>query len=187
MNKKHLVIISCVLLIGLVAGVWQYIQTFKTDVASAVTVGTPNPGHAWASMECSANTICLDTSGNKVGIGTNTPSGKLQVCATSSCNAGDTLQIGNDVYINDIDSANTFGLKGAQTAAEGGIRFGSSSTALIYGKGGTIGINTNNPDTGVRLDVYGQLKVCDAGGECGILQVECYPASNACYIKYDPN
>ena len=46
---------------------------------SAAPVGTPNPGHLWAEMQCSADSVCVDTSSNKVGIGTNNPTEKFHV------------------------------------------------------------------------------------------------------------
>jgi hypothetical protein len=80
MPKKTIFIsLSVLLAIGLVAGSFQYIQTLKADLASAVTVGTPNPGHTWAQMECNANSLCIDSTNNRVGIGTNTPSKKLVI------------------------------------------------------------------------------------------------------------
>jgi hypothetical protein len=80
MPKKNIFIsLSVLLAIGLIAGVFQYIQTLKADLASAVTVGTPNPGHTWAQMECNANSLCIDTVNKRVGIGTANPSKKLEV------------------------------------------------------------------------------------------------------------
>jgi len=58
---------------------FQYLKTFKEEVVSAVTVGTPNPGHALSDLECSADSLCIDTANNYVGIGTNNPSKKLEV------------------------------------------------------------------------------------------------------------
>jgi len=58
-----------------------FIATIFTSFyfVSAATVGTPNPGHLWSEMQCSANSVCIDTSLNRVGIGTNNPSEKLEV------------------------------------------------------------------------------------------------------------
>lgn len=58
-----------------------FIATIFTSFyfVSAATVGTPNPGHTWATMQCSADSVCIDTSLNRVGIGTNNPSEKLHV------------------------------------------------------------------------------------------------------------
>ncbi len=82
MKKKHLVILSCLLLIGFVAGICQYVLTFKAENVSAVTVGTPDPGHAWSQMECSADSLCVDTVNNRLGVGTASPAYKLDVAGS---------------------------------------------------------------------------------------------------------
>ena len=80
MQKRHWIIIAFILLFLLTAEIWEYMKVIReSNRASAVTVGVPNPGHAWSSMECSANTLCIDTTNNRVGIGTNTPAVKLDV------------------------------------------------------------------------------------------------------------
>lgn len=82
-----------VLLIGLMFGLYQYFQALHVENVSAVTVGTSNPGHNWSSMECSSDTICIDTVNKRVGIGTNIPSKTLEVngdikVAGDVCTAG---------------------------------------------------------------------------------------------------
>lgn len=67
------------MVISLASIVYQYVNIMKTDDVSAVTVGIPSPGHAWSSMECSGDSLCIDPAGNKLGVGTNTPSQKLEV------------------------------------------------------------------------------------------------------------
>lgn len=69
MNKKYLIVSLFFLVIVFTSYYF----------ASAATVGVPNPGHTWAEMECSASSVCIDTSLNRVGIGTNNPSEKLHV------------------------------------------------------------------------------------------------------------
>lgn len=71
MKKQHLFIISSVLLFGLLFAFFQYYQSFKTEDVSAVTVGVPNPGHAWSLMECSSDTLCIDGTSKRLGLGTN--------------------------------------------------------------------------------------------------------------------
>ena len=74
MNKKRFYIVSStLLLIGLFAGVVQYVGMFDALYAAAV-----NPGHSWSQMECST-ALCIDTTNNRVGVGTMTPSQKLTV------------------------------------------------------------------------------------------------------------
>jgi hypothetical protein len=79
MKKQHLFIILFVVLLGFVFGIIQYYQALKTEDVSAVTVGIPNPGHSWASMECGADTLCIDLVNKRLGIGTNTPTKALDV------------------------------------------------------------------------------------------------------------
>jgi len=65
------------MVIGLIAGIYQYIQVFQTEIAGAYTASKPAMGHSWTEMECT-NGICV-TADNKVGIGTDSPTEKLQV------------------------------------------------------------------------------------------------------------
>jgi len=63
MNKKRIYIISStLLLIGLFAGVVQYVGTFDALYAAAT-----NPGHSWSQMECSED-LCIDAANHKVTI-----------------------------------------------------------------------------------------------------------------------
>ena len=82
MKKQHLFIILSVVLLGFVFGVIQYYQALKTEDVSAVTVGIPNPGHSLAQLECSADSLCVDTVNNRVGIGTANPGLMLDVQGT---------------------------------------------------------------------------------------------------------
>jgi hypothetical protein len=88
MKKQHLFIILFVVLLGFVFGVVQYYQALKTEDVSAVTVGLPNPGHSLAQLECSANSLCVDTVNNRVGIGTNNPATTLDVVGNISTSQG---------------------------------------------------------------------------------------------------
>ncbi len=87
-QKRHYLILSLVILFLLSVEVCNYIGVLRQiGQASAVTVGTPNPGHTWAQMECNANTLCLDTTNGYVGVGTNTPAYKLDVNGTMNLNS----------------------------------------------------------------------------------------------------
>ncbi len=225
MNKKHLIIISCLLLIGLTAGLWQYIQIIKPEMVSAVTVGTPNPGHTWASMECNASSICIDTVANLVGIGTATPAAKLHVSAAAlGVNLNDAVEMerlyssnGNASYLDirqirtaaggdwtfagtriqeKIDSTWMGYIQFNGTGNNGGISFGTGLTATAPGNvgekmkidlNGNVGIGIGAATPAAKLDVNGQMKVCD-GTTCGILQLKCYTTGTpGCYAVYDPN
>jgi len=65
----------------------QYLKTFKGEVVSAVTIGTPNPGHSLSQLECSADSLCIDATHSYVGIGTNTPTTKLDVNGVINVNS----------------------------------------------------------------------------------------------------
>lgn len=73
MDKKRYIVFSLILSFGLILGMWQYLKTFDAVFALAV-----NPGHSWGLMECNSN-ICVDTSTNKLGIGTISPETNLHV------------------------------------------------------------------------------------------------------------
>ena len=101
MKKQHLFIILSLVLLGFVFGIIQYYQALKTEDVSAVTVGIPNPGHSLAQLECSADSLCVDTTNNRVGIGTVTPSEKLSVAGTigfETLKKDYTLTLGDGTY-----------------------------------------------------------------------------------------
>jgi len=71
----------------LIYGIYQYVNVFQVDLAGAYTAKSAN-GHSWNDMECS-NGLCVTTD-SKVGIGTDSPTTKLQVSGvirgTDVCN-----------------------------------------------------------------------------------------------------
>jgi hypothetical protein len=79
MKKQHLFIVSIIIFMGLVFGIYQYFQVFETENVSAVNIGTPIAGHPWSQMECSSDTLCIDTVNKRLGIGTNNPTKALDV------------------------------------------------------------------------------------------------------------
>ena len=88
MQKKHWIIMALILFFLLSLEVYEYIKVSReNEEASAITVGVPNPGHAWSTMECSSNTLCLDNTNGYVGIGTNTPTTKLDVKGVLNLNS----------------------------------------------------------------------------------------------------
>jgi hypothetical protein len=78
-QKRHWFVIFSFFLLILGLEIYQYTKTIKEEFVSAVTVGTPNPGHSLAQLECSASSLCVDTVNNRVGVGTANPSYKLQI------------------------------------------------------------------------------------------------------------
>lgn len=74
MNKKVILFIFITFL-AFSFSVYQYTKELQAEITSAA--GTkPNPGHSWSEMECSSD-LCV-TSG-KIGVGTESPSKKLEV------------------------------------------------------------------------------------------------------------
>ena len=78
------------------------------------------------------------TDGSGTFAGNVTSSGDVtadQFFSTNNGN-GQNLKMGDDVYIGDINLANTFRVQGAQTPANGYITFGNSSNTQL-GRAGT--------------------------------------------------
>ena len=75
--------------------VYEYVKVLRENGASAatITVGVPNPGHTWSSMECNANTLCIDTTNGLVGVGTNSPAVKLDVNGAIKDRNTDNVQL----------------------------------------------------------------------------------------------
>ncbi|MFA5432188.1 MAG: hypothetical protein WC319_04855 [Candidatus Paceibacterota bacterium] len=94
MKKQQLFIVTGIIIGGLAFGIYQYFQAFEVGNVSAVQIGTPNPGHTWAQMECSGDTLCIDVGGKKVGIGTNNPTTALDVVGSVGVSEGIRLNTG---------------------------------------------------------------------------------------------
>jgi len=84
MKKNSLMIVLIMLFLGVVFGVYQYFQALEIDDVSAVNVEVHNPGHTWSSMECSSDTLCIDFTTKRLGIGTSNPTATLDVGGTDS-------------------------------------------------------------------------------------------------------
>jgi len=77
MNRKVLLIFLVVFL-GLSVAIYQYVKELQSDLANAAySISKPANGHSWSEMECTAG-LCV-TVGDKVGIGTDNPTEKLEV------------------------------------------------------------------------------------------------------------
>ncbi|MFA5346407.1 MAG: SUMF1/EgtB/PvdO family nonheme iron enzyme [Candidatus Omnitrophota bacterium] len=129
MKKQHLFIVVVVVFLGLIFSVFQYYQALKTEDVSAVTVGTPNPGHSLSGLECSSDTLCIDVVGKKIGIGNNNPAYKLDV-------TGD-VNITGQLYIN--GSA----LSSSSTCPTGWIDSGYGFCVMQYEARNVSGIATS--------------------------------------------
>jgi hypothetical protein len=77
MNKKSIVFVILISLFSISFFFFQYIKEFKADlVGAAYSTSKPANGHLWSEMECSSY-LCL--TGDNVGVGTFSPSQKLEV------------------------------------------------------------------------------------------------------------
>ncbi len=76
MENKNIIIIIFVLL-GLVSiELFQYLKIF--DFVSAYDASKPAVGHNWGEMQCTED-MCIKTDSHKIGIGTDSPTEKLEV------------------------------------------------------------------------------------------------------------
>jgi len=76
MEKKNLIIFSFGIIIGLVFGAYLCFQVFHSEIIKAYTAKPAN-GHTWSEMECNSG-LCITTD-NKIGVGVDNPTEKLQV------------------------------------------------------------------------------------------------------------
>jgi len=77
MNKKSIVFVILISLFSISFFFFQYIKEFRADlVGAAYSTTKPANGHLWSEMECSSS-LCL--TGDSVGVGTFSPSQKLEV------------------------------------------------------------------------------------------------------------
>ncbi|NMB40013.1 MAG: hypothetical protein GYA00_01420 [Parcubacteria group bacterium] len=180
MNKKTSYIIIFSLLVVLTIGIifTDYVKQLGTILADA---SVPNPGHSLSEIEGYENLATkayVDNalsgisgsnwtisgsdiyrpSGN-VGIGTASPGAKLTIADNGSPMGARFLDIGDDVYLTDIDLSNTLGIYGIQDITRSRLKLGSTG-GIISGYNNNIGINQALP--AYRLDVNGTGRFTDA-------------------------
>jgi len=102
--------------------------------------------------------------GGSIGIGTTSPSGLLDL-ADIYLSGGRNLEIGDDTFLSDVDSANTLGVYGQQNSATGCIRLGSS-TPDVCGTSAGIGIGTISPQK--TLHVNGNMVLDNGSYDIGV-------------------
>jgi hypothetical protein len=91
MNKK-LLIIFLITFLSFSLAIYQYTKELKFDLVRAYSTSKPANGHSWSEMECTTG-LCV-TGDNKVGIGTDSPTEKLEVIGNilvgeDACNGED--------------------------------------------------------------------------------------------------
>jgi hypothetical protein len=159
MKKQTIFTIFAVVLLGLAFSLYQYSETFKTEVASATST-VPNPGHLWSSMECNSDTLCVDTTNKRLGIGTASPGAKIDI-------KGDTTTWGGmaRIFLTDSNTnANSrnwsIGNGGSDygnlsfyvsTAKDGLPESGTATHVMSLKNNGNVGIGTSAPTA--KLDI----------------------------------
>ncbi|MFA5431322.1 MAG: glycine-rich domain-containing protein [Candidatus Paceibacterota bacterium] len=119
MKKQQLFIVTGIIISGLVFGIYQYFQAFEVGNVSAVQIGTPNPGHTWAQMECSGDTLCIDVENKRLGIGTANPSVALEVNGSIKVGTGGNICFANGRCLGDDGVCGTKNHRYATTAPTG--------------------------------------------------------------------
>jgi hypothetical protein len=127
------------------------------DNGYGLAMGNLTGGYSWIQAmlnDAPSIPLLLNPSGGNVGIGTTSPSQKLDVAGTvivkSDTSSGDALIVGNDSKLVDVDIANTLGVYGMPDGTQGHLKLGSAGP-IISGVGGNVGIGTTGP--GAKLDV----------------------------------
>lgn len=161
MNKRKYLIIFSVLFLGLGFSIYQYYSSFKAELVSATST-VPNPGHLWNTMECNSDSLCIDNTNKRLGIGTAAPGRKLEV-------KGDSFAITHTTSNNIMGY---LGQRGSGVDA-GYLQLNNAGTSTVaidtngvsYFNGGNIGIGIAAPTQ--KLDVVGSIKasgdICSSG------------------------
>ena len=91
MKKQHLIIFVCIMAISLMAGIYQYIQVFQTELVGAFDTDKKANGHSWSEMPCTVG-LCV-TADDKVGIGTES------ISATDKLGVLGNVEINGDLHV----------------------------------------------------------------------------------------
>ncbi len=124
-----------------------------------------------ASATSKPTRFMIDSSGN-VGIGgTTAPAAKLHIDDNGTTAGAKFLQVGDDGFFTDIDTANTLGLYGVGDSTVGAVKLGSGGPTL-YGKSGNLGIGTTAPSAPLHIKVTnpssGIIKLFEATDVSGL-------------------
>jgi len=99
MKKQHLIIFTCIMVISLIAGIYQYIQVFQTELVGAFDTDKKANGHSWSEMPCTAG-LCV-TVDNKVGIGTESVSATDKLSVSGNVLVDGKISVLKETTIND--------------------------------------------------------------------------------------
>jgi hypothetical protein len=150
MKKEHIkyILLLLVMFLGIIASIYQYIETFRSEMVSAYEAGKPANGHNWDEMQCTED-LCVNTVNNRLGIETATPSAKLEIdgSVTSWYQPG----YGTDTQSSDATTAdsNKLNISGLSK----GILCGSYYYNLFYvsSTSGTVTYKLNTKATDINV------------------------------------
>ena len=111
----------------------------------------------WNGTTWVTNNTNFYNNGTNIGIGTTNPTSQLELADIYNA-GGKNLQIGDDVYLSDVDVPNVLGIYGVQDSDRAAIKLGSTGPE-VWGLNNNIGIGNNNPTA--KLDVAGTIKIAD--------------------------
>lgn len=95
--KKKLILFIAIILLALPFAIYLYITEIQFELVNAYTPKSIN-GHSWSEIQCTEG-LCVTTD-NKVGIGTDTPTEKLEV--VGDILVGDDACIGTGYCLSDL-------------------------------------------------------------------------------------
>ena len=118
-----------------------------------------------ANFAGAANSTTIFANGGNVGIGTTSPTTKLDVNGTTALRGAVTIANGSYTYLNNSDNTNQFFIYnvGAAGSTNAALAFVSSTVAerMRIDASGNVGIGTTSP--GNRLSVAGNMSLQTAG------------------------
>ncbi|CAM4013096.1 hypothetical protein FIA58_019445 [Flavobacterium jejuense] len=111
----------------------------------------------WNGTSWVTNNTNFYNNGTNIGLYTTTPTAQLELADIYNA-GGKNLQIGDDVYLSDVDVPNVLGIYGVQDSDRAAIKLGSTGPE-VWGLNNNIGIGNNNPTA--KLDIAGNVKISD--------------------------
>jgi len=82
-RKARIFLSILLVIIGIGFAVFQYLETFHSELASAYNSSKPVAGHSWSEMQCTSDVCITD---GKIGMGTDNPQNKLEVTGNIKAN-----------------------------------------------------------------------------------------------------